>query len=76
MRANHPASSNCTRSITLVTIYPTWGTLSSLLIFLQFAGVGREQAERCSGNIVKQALPMSELRRQGSLLPAYKTHLN
>ena len=37
----------------------------------EFAGVGREQAERRSGNATKQAVPMPELRRQGSLLPAY-----
>jgi hypothetical protein len=41
-------------------------------MFLQFTGVGREQAERSSGNAAKQAVPMPELRRQGSLLPAYK----
>jgi hypothetical protein len=42
---------------------------SSRLMFLQFAGVGREQAERNSGNVAKPAVPMLELRRQGSLLP-------
>jgi hypothetical protein len=45
--------------------------LRSLSIFSQFAGVGREQAERSSGNAAKQAgVPMPELRR-GSLLLAY-----
>jgi hypothetical protein len=34
--------------------------------------VGREQAERSSGNAAKQTVPMPELRRQGSLLPADK----
>jgi hypothetical protein len=42
------------------------------LIFLQFAGVGCEQAERGSGNAARQAVPMPELRRQGSLFPNYK----
>jgi hypothetical protein len=42
------------------------------LNFAQFAGVGREQAERSSGNAAKQAVPMPELRRQGSLLVACK----
>jgi hypothetical protein len=46
--------------------------LSSLSIFWQFAGVGREQVERSSGNAAKQVVRMPELRRQGSLLPADK----
>ena len=33
---------------------------------------GREQAERRSGNAAKHTVQMPELRRQGSLLPAYK----
>jgi hypothetical protein len=41
------------------------------LILLQFTDVGREQAERSSGTAI-QAVPMLELRRQGSLLPANK----
>ena len=46
---------------------------NGLLILLQFAGVGPEQAERSSGNAAKQVLPtpelpMPELRRQGSLV--------
>ena len=44
-------------------------TSSSLLIFLKFAGVGREKAGRSSGDAAKQAVPMPELRRQGSLFP-------
>jgi hypothetical protein len=44
----------------------------SLLVFWQFAGAGREQAERSSGKAAKQAVPMPERRRQGSSLPADK----
>ena len=36
------------------------------------AGAGREQAERSSGNAAKHIVLMPELRRQGSLLPAYE----
>jgi hypothetical protein len=41
---------------------------------LTLAGVGREQAERSSGNAAKPVYPgaFPELRRQGSLLPADK----
>jgi hypothetical protein len=48
------------------------GNMRTALMFLQFASVGHEQAERSSGNAAKQAVLMPELRRHGSLLPAYK----
>jgi hypothetical protein len=52
-----------------MTMFPGVGCV---LILLHFAGVGREHAERSSGNAVEQAGPMPELRRQGCLFPANK----